>query len=52
VRGFGYVEPDEKLEWRSIVVAAPPLAILLLGGVVLVVRRRGPRRSPERGAAA
>jgi hypothetical protein len=51
VRGFGFVEPDVKIEWRSIVVAAPPLAILLLGGIVLAARRR-PRRVLEQGAAA
>jgi hypothetical protein len=45
VRGFGYVEPQAKLRWRSIVLATPPAAILLLAGVVFAVRRRKPRRT-------
>jgi len=52
VRGFGYVEPDAKLRWRSVVVAAPPLAIVLLAGLVFVARRRRPTRFANLGAAA
>lgn len=46
VRGFGYLEPERKLAWRSLVLSAPAAGILLLGGVVVLARRRPPARRP------
>jgi hypothetical protein len=44
VRGFGYLEPEQKLSWRSLVLAAPPAGVLLLGAAVALARRRPPAR--------
>jgi len=41
-RGLDFVEPDERVRWRVIVVALPAVVLLLLGGGVFVVRRVAP----------
>ncbi|MEM7306496.1 MAG: Gldg family protein [Planctomycetota bacterium] len=45
IRGFGFVEPETKLRWRTLVVASPPAALLVLGLVVAFLRRRAPVRA-------
>ena len=51
-RGFGLLQPEAKLRWRSWVIGAPPVALLLLGLVVFSARRRGPApRGTEPGGA-
>lgn len=43
VRGFDWIEPGERLRWRSLVLAVPPAALVLVAAFSFVARRRPPR---------
>ena len=40
LRGFGYVEPPDKLRWRGLVLAGPPLSLAGASGACRSLFRR------------